>query len=90
MTGARGPGSLGFEYVFDTGDGTDELGRVGRAIDDLAEAVAGQRSPQPGQQAPPGSPELTMQELAGRLAAIWQMVAELDPELARRLAAYEG
>jgi hypothetical protein len=70
------------------GNGTEELGRVGRAIDDLAEAVAGQRSPQAGPQAAPVSPELTMEELAGRLAAIWQMVAELDPELARRLAGY--
>jgi hypothetical protein len=70
------------------GGGTEELGRVGRAIDDLAEAVAGQRSPQAGPLAAPVSPELTMQELAARLAAIWQMVAELDPELARRLAGY--
>lgn len=61
---------------------------MGRAIDDLAEAVAGQRSPQPGRQALPVSPELTMQELTARLAAIWEMVAELDPELARRLAGY--
>ena len=61
---------------------------MGRAIDDLAEAVAGQRRPQAGPRAAPASTELTMQELAARLAAIWQMVAELDPELARRLAGY--
>ena len=58
-----------------TGDGTDELGRLGQAIDDLADART-------------THPELSMQELATRLAAIWQMVAELDPELARRLSEY--
>ena len=77
-----------------TGDGTDEVGRLGRAIDDLADAVAAQQALGPGQpgaghDAQAASPELTMQELATRLAAIWQMVAELDPELARRLARYE-
>ncbi|HEU5418088.1 MAG TPA: hypothetical protein VFV41_10390 [Streptosporangiaceae bacterium] len=91
-----------------TGDGTDELGRLGRAIDDLADAVAAQQAPraaQPATEEPAGpggagqagagqdaqatSPGLTMQELATRLAAIWRMVAELDPELARRLARYE-
>lgn len=77
MCSIRGDGT-------EDGDGTAGLGRVGRAIDDLAEAVAGQRRPQ----AAPGGPEPTMQELAGRLAAIWEMVAELDPELARRLAGY--
>ena len=75
-----------------TGDGTDELGRLGQAIDDLADAVAEQRTtggqPEGGQAARAASPELSMQELAARLASIWQMVAELDPELARRLSEY--
>lgn len=86
-----------------TGDGTDELGRLGRAIDDLADAVAAQHAPRAahpaaeepvagqagaGQNAQATSPDLTVQELATRLAAVWQMVAELDPELARRLARY--
>jgi hypothetical protein len=81
-----------------TGDGTDELGRLGQAIDDLADAVAAQQDPQAGQPeggqpeggqaARAASPELSMPELAARLAAIWQMVAELDPELARRLSEY--
>jgi hypothetical protein len=78
-----------------SGDGTDKIGRVGQAIDDLADAVAAQhtqgtwQAPSAGQDAQATSPELTMQELAARLAAIWQMVAELDPELAKRLAGYE-
>jgi hypothetical protein len=77
-----------------TGDSTDELGRLGRAIDDLADAMAAQQAreaqqdPQAGQAAHAASPELSMQELAARLAAIWQMVAELDPELAKRLSEY--
>jgi predicted trehalose synthase len=71
-----------------TGDGTDELGRLGQAIDDLADAVAAQQDPRAGQAARAASPELSLQELAARLAAIWQMVAELDPELSRRLSEY--
>ena len=34
--------------------------------------------------------EASAQELAGRLAEVWEMVAELDPELARRLAGYDS
>jgi predicted trehalose synthase len=71
-----------------TGDGTDQLGRLGQAIDDLADAIAAQQGPQAGQPASAASPELSMAELAARLAAIWQLVAELDPELARRLSEY--
>ena len=29
-------------------------------------------------------------EAAGRLARLWQMVADLDPELSRRMACYRG
>lgn len=29
-------------------------------------------------------------EAAGRLARLWQMVADLDPELSRRMAGYRG
>ena len=29
-------------------------------------------------------------EAADRLAQLWQMVADLDPELSRRMAAYRG
>jgi hypothetical protein len=58
------------------GTGPGDLDRLGEAIDGLADAAgAGAASPQ---------------ELAGRLAEVWEMVAELDPELARRLAGYDG
>lgn len=56
------------------GTGQGDLGRLGEAIEQLADAAQGDAA---------GS-----QELAGRLAEVWEMVAELDPELARRLTAY--
>jgi hypothetical protein len=55
------------------------LARLGRAIDELADAAAAQD---------PMVPEAAVPDLAARLARVWQMVAELDPELARRLAGY--
>jgi hypothetical protein len=55
-------------------DGTGELDRLGRAIDEVADAARGR--------------DASTQELAGRLARVWDMVAELDPELARRIADY--
>jgi hypothetical protein len=51
------------------------LDRLGAAIEELAAAA----------QRPGGAPDL-----AGRLARLWEMVAELDPELARCLAGYDG
>ena len=57
-----------------TGDGTDPVVRLGRAIDELADAA--------------GAHDLSAQDVASRLAAVWAMVAGLDPELARRLARY--
>jgi hypothetical protein len=54
--------------------GRGELDRLGRAIDEVADAARGR--------------EASTQELAGRLARVWDMVAELDPELARRIADY--
>ncbi len=60
-----------------TGETADErLARLGQAIDDLAADSQGQASAGAADQA------------AGRLADIWAMVADLDPELARRLAGY--
>jgi hypothetical protein len=57
------------------GTGHGDLDRLGEAIDELADVA----------RADAASP----QELAGRLAEVWEMVAELDPELARRLAGYD-
>ena len=55
---------------------SERLARIGMAIDELAaDSMAPDRA---------GS-DAGMQE---RLARIWDMVAELDPELARRLPEY--
>lgn len=53
-----------------------DVERLGRAIEELALAAS--------------DSDATAQELATGLARVWTMVAELDPELARRLAAYDG
>ncbi|HZC42142.1 MAG TPA: hypothetical protein VE343_15800 [Streptosporangiaceae bacterium] len=53
------------------------LARISEAIDQLAaEAASGAA----------GGPE----QLSRRLAAIWEMVADADPGLARRLRGYSG
>jgi hypothetical protein len=62
----------------------ERLARIGNAIDELAEAAlpgAGEGQPnQPGQH----------DNIADRLAQIWAMIAELDPELSKRLPGYLG
>jgi hypothetical protein len=57
-------------------EGRDRLGELGQAIEELADAAT---------LAGPGATE----GMATHLAEVWQMVADLDPELARRLAGYE-
>jgi hypothetical protein len=56
----------------------DEIDRIAAAIDqlasDLRETEGGARQ----------------QELNARVAALWQMVSDLDPELARRAQRYTG
>jgi hypothetical protein len=52
----------------------DEIERLGAAIDELARAAS--------------EPGLTGREVAERLARVWELVASLDPELARRIAKY--
>ncbi len=54
----------------------ERLARISRAIDELA---ADQLAP------PHSAPEAG---IGGRLARIWAMIAELDPELARRVPGY--
>jgi len=69
------PGERSAQPSGGTGQGQDDLDRLGAAIDALADTARG------------SSP--TAHDLAGRVAEVWEMVAELDPELARRLAAYD-
>jgi len=55
--------------------GHGEADRLGWAIDELATAAR--------------ATDATAQDVATRLARVWEMVADLDPELARRLAGYD-
>jgi hypothetical protein len=54
---------------------SERIAKIGAAIEELAADA------QPGQQ---GQPD----DLPGRLAELWAMIAELDPELAKRLPRY--
>jgi hypothetical protein len=56
-----------------TGDAIDD---VVAAIDQLASDARGARG------------SVRDGELAGRIAALWQMISDLDPELARRARRY--
>jgi len=58
-----------------TGDAID---RIAAAIDQLASDVQD------------ASTEASEGELTTRIAALWQMVSDLDPELARRARRYTG
>ena len=62
------------------------LAIIGTAIDELAEAARAEATQAEAAQARPvpGAPDT----MAGRVAGIWAMVAELDPGLAWRLAQY--
>jgi hypothetical protein len=63
---------------------TSGLGEIVRAIDQLA---ADSRAAAPG---PSESPGAITPELAGRIAAVWAMLAALDPALARLITWYEA
>lgn len=54
----------------------------GGPIDEIADAID--------QLAVDARQETPAQELAARLAGIWSMVSDLDPELARRQRKYTG
>jgi hypothetical protein len=56
---------------------SEQLAKIGRAIDELA---ADSRAPQGAR---------SDASFEDRLAGIWAMVAELDPELARRMPSYD-
>jgi hypothetical protein len=61
------------------------IARICAAIEELAGPLSDQAAvggaPGPG-------PDRAGDDVAGRLAAIWAMIAEADPELARRLPGY--
>ena len=63
------------------------IARICAAIEELAGPLGEQDglSAAVGEAAGPGSAD---DEVVGRLAAIWAMIAEADPELARRLPGY--
>ena len=71
-----------------------QLARICRAIEELADrpGPGGSAGSEPGQAAAQGDDDAAAgDDLAARLArlaAIWAMVAEADPELARRLPGY--
>jgi hypothetical protein len=71
-----------------------QVDRLGRAIDELAEAAQARGTGAHGDGAQgngmrdDGAQDDGAQDMAAHLARVWEMVAELDPELARRLAGY--
>jgi len=65
---------------------SERLARIGEAIDKLA---ADSRAPDPAGPDPAGpGPAGVDGGIQDRLARIWAMVAELDPDLARRVTDY--
>jgi hypothetical protein len=65
---------------------SERLARIGEAIDKLA---ADSRAPDPAAPDPAGTDSAGANAcIEDRLARIWAMVAELDPELARRVTDY--
>jgi hypothetical protein len=71
---------------------TDQwLGRISRAIDELADTT---REPgadtinQPAADTAAESSEPTADDTVARVAAIWEMIADANPELAKRLPGY--
>ena len=71
-----------------------QLARICQAIEELAgrPGPGDSAGPEPGQATAPGDDNAAAgDDLAARLArlaAIWEMVAEADPELAKRLPGY--
>jgi hypothetical protein len=61
----------------------ERLVRIGSAIDELAAEAAAAGAAGACQSGPAG-------DIADRLARLWAMVADLDPELARRLPGYDA
>jgi hypothetical protein len=72
MEPPAGPAQLRYHSAVCSNTG-DAVDRLAAAIDQLANDVRGDASDQ---------------ELAARVAGLWQMVSDLDPELARRTRGY--
>lgn len=65
-------------------DTEQRLADIGRAIDDLAaKALAGQGVAE--HRAQTGDRD----EVVGKLAELWALLAELDPDIARRMSGYQ-
>jgi hypothetical protein len=64
---------------------TARIARICGAIEELAGSGPGDVTGT-GETAGAGQP--AAEDVAGRLAAIWSMIADADPELAKRLPAY--
>ena len=62
------------------------LAMIGTAIDELAEAARDEAARTRAGGGRPG----TSDTMAERVAAIWAMVADLDPGIAQRLSRYTG
>jgi hypothetical protein len=63
----------------------ERLAKIGTAIDELA-ADARARAAAAASEGHEGQAD----DVAGRLAQLWAMIAELDPEVSRRLPGYGG
>jgi hypothetical protein len=66
---------------------SERLARIGQAIDELAAETRETGRPVRGAGTAGTGPAASMDD---RLAQIWQMMAELDPEVARRVTDYGG
>jgi hypothetical protein len=81
-------------------DAAQRIAEIGRAIDDLAvkagpgaKAEAGAGAGAAGHLGPAADAEAATSDtdpIVARLAELWALLAELDPEVARRLAGYQN
>jgi hypothetical protein len=73
---------------------SEQLARIGQAIDELAAESRGTGRPSRGTGASgtgtAGTEPAGTASLDDRLARIWLMMAELDPQLASRITSYGG
>jgi hypothetical protein len=65
------------------------IAEIGKAIDDLAAQALVSRVPGPVDPAEPAGAE-EADRLLLRLAELWAQLADLDPEVARRLPRYQA